>query len=295
MSATVRVDQWIQAAIRDLPAAVQRRTEAELLAHFADAVDDYVGEGVEPAQAEQWALRDLGDGDLAGDGFRHVHRGERSYLIAMLASIGMLFTMFGIPVLHEVFGLEAQTTASDLLIGFSDLLLTGLTVTVLVGLKRLLMWQFGVRGLDRWVAAIAIGLLVAILASTLSRLIYGYAFYDEVMRHYGDTTAFGDGVLLTLGWTGRIVSGVAVMALGHKIWQSQASLFGLGWAVVGVTLMLGMMLALTGPLVLLGIEWLAYVAYHLVMVAHALLWPLLILVFFRAVYSNPTHPRRAVS
>ena len=58
---TTLTDRYVDAALRRLPADKRPDIDKELRASIADAVDDRVGAGTDPAQAEVAVLTDLGD------------------------------------------------------------------------------------------------------------------------------------------------------------------------------------------------------------------------------------------
>lgn len=70
------LDQWLQIATERLSPGAKERIALEIQAHFADAVENLVSQGLAQSEAQAQALTDLGDASAAGRRFSRSHLTE---------------------------------------------------------------------------------------------------------------------------------------------------------------------------------------------------------------------------
>jgi hypothetical protein len=79
--------RWLQTATHGLPKNALPMIQAELRAHYEDALEDYVRVGKPIDEAQHAALADLGDAQDTSRALKQIHLAPRRYLLAGIASI----------------------------------------------------------------------------------------------------------------------------------------------------------------------------------------------------------------
>ncbi|MBN1965188.1 MAG: hypothetical protein JW910_11120 [Anaerolineae bacterium] len=288
-TAAQQVDHWLDTATRGLPPDVAAMTRAELLAHLEDAMDDYVETGMDEVAARQRALADLGAAEATGRGLNDVHRGQAHYRRALVASLLMTGLYLVIPMLPGLFGWTYAATGTQVLMFAATIIFFIPTVYVLHIMQRLLSWRFRVAHVEWLVPVIVVGLGIEIGETLLSQVIFGYDAYTDVTRTLAGAASALDSLLILVAWGSHIVVGLALIALAVQILRAAANLYGLAWPLALATGLLGFTLASVPTLAHLGQGVLVYLLYHVNLAAHALIWPVLALLFLRALYRTPTN------
>jgi len=285
------LSQWLDTVTQHLPADAAEYTREEIIAHYEDAVADYTAAGSTPEEAHAQAMADLGQDIDTARGLKDAHLGHRRYQWAMLASLLMLVSMLGLPVIYLALGLRHNSNEATMLFVISDLLLFGLTTFVLFILKELFTWRFDLPQASRFIRLSIGGFTLQMLADISSLLRYGYS-HNIGNKH---VTIFQAGSALEAGLhvaslVGFLLLGIGLLGLARQISKAQTTLYGLDKP-------LAILLVILGGLFTTGWFWLnvpsfviAELGSVLVQFSHFLLWPLLTLLFFRAAYRPTDHP-----
>ena len=283
---------WLDTATRDLPAEVAATTRRELTAHYEDALEEYIEAGLSPAAAHQRVMTVLGAAKLVSNGLNDVHRGQKHYLWGMLASVAILVLLIGRGILHESFGLEPYSAASNVFIGASDVLLTLVTAYILLMLGRVLVWRFNQPSVDRAIQLIIGGHVIAIACDALYRSAIGEEMYAGGTLSALEADTFIAALMIACSALGRLAMGMGIILLARRILAAASGLYGLGKPVAILMYTMGIALASTGLWThlnfVIGINTVEIVTIF----AHLLLWNLMVLLFFRLAYRSPVHPTR---
>jgi hypothetical protein len=170
----------------------------------------------------------------------------------------------------------------------------GLTVYVLLAFKRLLRWRFGATGLDTLFTLTAGALIVQLGADVTSQMVYStsanltpHNFHSVLDARTWLEALIG---LVTLG--SFLVAGSGLIGIGVRLLKLKVSLYGLGILLAALVIVLGLSLA-SGVILLQLRSWPIFALVALIVVlVHMLIWPTMILLFFRAVYRSPMRPAR---
>lgn len=84
---SAHIEPWLRRALRGVPADMRDDVRAELLAHYEDAVADYVAQGMALPAAQQQALADLGDAALVGQALHDTFHAESQYKRAVVLGV----------------------------------------------------------------------------------------------------------------------------------------------------------------------------------------------------------------
>jgi hypothetical protein len=278
MTGTIHHDlaNWLNDATKDLPPDAVQKSRAEIIAHYEDAVAEYIEAGQTEAQAHTQAMRDLGAADLTAGSLSDVYRGQIHYKLAALACMVTLFLTFGYGFTVPFF---RNTLAVDSSIAYlvTDIVSHTLTIYILITLKRLLIWRFNIANLNRLFNIIIVGIIAELLYFTL-----------------GDVLLTFNHPLTTLvGFIRALLTCAGLIGLTRQLFSQQVDLYGLARALGFLAALLAVSFFSGATVRALDILPEVYsLAMALVMVTHVLIWPLLTLVFFRAVYRSPVHPAR---
>jgi hypothetical protein len=282
------LETWLAEATRGLSGPAATLARAELAAHFEDAVDEYLAAGLTPAEATGRALRDLGAPDMTSDGFNDVHRGRRHYQIAAGISLLNVFIIFGLPWVLESIGVGS----SPLVFTVAYLARVITMGYVLWTLRRLLIWRLHARSLDRPFVLLIGGIAGETLAAVLSQLVLGNALAVDSNFVLSDATSVFQVIVVLLVIVSRVAAGAGALELGWRLLRvDREQLYGLSLPLAGLALAMGVALPGMSLLAHLGAMTLTMLAMVVILLVHALIWPLLTLVFFRAVvHPAPSAP-----
>ncbi len=282
------LERWLAQATAGLPAETAALARAEIAAHYADALDDYQEQGLNPAEAQTRALRDLGAPDVVADGFNDVHRGQRHYPIAAVASLLVFLVIFTLPAALLTAGLDTPL-ALVLGVGFR----AALMIYVVLVLGWLVSWRLGQPGMTRMFGLMAGGLAAESAGMILATVLLGSEAFVDITRTLPTAGSALESGLLLLTQGGRLAAAGGILALSAALFRAEHPLYGLGRPLAALALIMGGSLLLACLLPYIS-PMVAQYAILGVVLMHALLWPLLTLVFFRAAYRSPVRPARAV-
>lgn len=278
--------RWLEAATRGLPQEAALASRVELLAHYEDACDDYLDHGLTADAAHTRALADLGAADSTASGLVGVHRGQRHYLPAAVASFVFVFSYFALPtMLHEI-------GASQVVLDVLDLAPMAIMVYVLVVLRWLVRWRFAEAGVETAFRLIIGGIIAEIAAGLLSLILLGSDTHLVVTQTVFTMTGFVQILTLAMVEIGWLVTGVGTIFLGLKFMPTRDTLYGLEKPVAFLSIMMGLCMITVTLLAYLGLTKFVLVTLVGVWLVHAIIWPLFTLVFYRAVYRSPARPAR---
>jgi hypothetical protein len=283
--------RWLDTATEGLSSEVAAAVRDELTAHYEDALAEYTGQGAADAHAR--AMADLGAADTTAQGLKDAHLGRRRYEAASVASLLTVITIFVVNFAYVLCVGKGPQARTILLLAF-NLVMLPLGLWVLLTLRRLLTWRFGVPRLDR-IFALGIGGLVAnCIVDSVSQAVFGYSFNSGGVRSVLDLTG-GFEIAVNLAALGALAAiGVSLIGIAVRIIRLEDGLYGLGKVLAVVTFVMGLCFASIGVWVTLRVEMLIAAASLTVMLAHFLLWPLATLLFFRAAYRPSLRPARFV-
>jgi hypothetical protein len=267
-------------------------TQEELAAHYQDAVEAYLETGLAPAEAHRQALADLGEANLTSNGLKDAHLGHKRYIWATVASMINLAALLLLPFLYMMLGFKEDGTGAVILFIAADLILLGATVFVLLAMKQMLAWRFGLPQLGRAIWLAVGGLTVQVGADVASLLLFGYS---HNIGPSGTDPLFSavsglDVALKLISLAGFLAIGLGLLQLARHLFRMEDNLYGLRKPVAILMGIMGFFFATAWIWLNLPLGGIAMLAGLIVQLAHLLLWPLLILLFFRAVYRPPRYP-----
>lgn len=277
---------WLSHITKGLPEDAAQTITAEITNHFLDAVDDYMAEGLKKEAAQTRALADLGAAEIIGRGLKDVYRGQRLYKIGAVASMLILVILILLPGL--IYSLWAGNTLA-IQIGniITGLILAGLTAYVLDTLRRLLIWRFGMLTLNRAFKVAIASYLLWLAADIVSLIIYNAPLYIGSLRALSEAVTKLDQVLIIAAWIGQIGLGINGMLISWSLWQAQDNLYGIGRLLAICLNMMAFPIGLSGFVVNLGWETAVEFLYLLVVMGHILTWPVIAMLFVRAIFRPP--------
>ncbi len=270
------LSNWLHDATKGLPLGAAQTAREEIIAHYEDAFAEYSKAGQTEAQAHTQAMRDLGAPDKTFNGLRDVYRGQWHYKLAALACLVTLFLTFG-------YGFTVPFFRTTLLVNkniaylMTDMVSHALTIYILIALKRLLIWRFNIANLNL--------LFNIVIAGIIGELVY-FTLGDALLTYQHPLTTL-------VGFTRALLTCSGLLGIAYQLFTQQVDLYGLAKALGFLTILLAVGFFFGATMHVLDILPEVYsLAYALVMVVHVLIWPMLTLVFFRAVYRSPVHPAR---
>jgi hypothetical protein len=270
--------RWLEQATRGLPQPAAVKVRAELSAHVEDAVDDYVQQGLPQPAAYQRALAELGDPRRAAHGFNDVYRGRRHYIAAMLACLLLLVEAFGFRQVYAMLDVTDYATPSRIFFVLDHILFTSLIFYVVIVFRRLLMWRFDNQAVST-PSKIVLGGIVAYLIGNLP-LELTINSWDPVPTLLNTSDAaewvgvlFMHGGYLLMG-IGIFLLGLSVLPTRNRLVKGVAMIGSIQGAVMIATITL---MHLDGPL--------SYIFFAFTLLFGLILWPLVSLLFFQAIYS----------
>ncbi len=286
--------RWLTTATRGLPADIAALIQGEISAHYQDALSEYIQQGLIQTEAHVKTMADLGAAETTAQGFNDVHRGQRHYILAAVASALIMLMMLSVEPLYYALGLTEGTTACNLVFSLVDTIDMGLTVYVLLTMKRLLRWRFSVTSLDTLFTLTAGALIAQVGADVTSQMVYSYSANITPHNFHSvlDARTWLEAVIGLVSLGSFLVAGSGLIGIGVQLVKLKVSLYGLGKLLGVLVILLGFGLV-SGTLLLQLRSWsiFALVALAVVLV-HMLIWPTMILLFFRAVYRSPMRPAR---
>ncbi len=278
--------RWLSVATKKLPADAAQIVSTEIMGHFMDAVDDYVAEGLPQHEADMRALADLGAAETVGRGLKDVHLGKPHYKAAAAASMLILAFLVVFPaIIFQLFiGNSSAIQASQITIG---VVLAGLTAYVLNTLRRLLIWRFAMFNLDK-VFKVAIGsYLLWLVADTLSLIFFNTPLYIGSLRPLFAAASRFDRNLIAAAWVGQVGLGITGMMISMSLWQAQDNLYGIGKLFSVCLALMAVPIGLAGVAVNVGADTAVIILTLLVNVGHILIWPVITMLFIRAIFRPP--------
>jgi len=218
---------------------------------------------------------------MTSDGFNDVHRGRRHYQIAAGISLLNVFIIFALPWLLESIGVAS----SPLVMMLAYVLRVVTMGYVLWTLRRLLIWRLHARDLDRSFVLLIGGIAGETLAAVLSQLLLGSTLAVDSNFVLSDATTLTQVIVVLLVIVSRIAAGWGALEMGWRVLHvDRSQLYGLNTPLAGLALAMGVALPGMSLLAHLGAMNLAYLSMVVILLVHVLIWPLLTLIFFRAVY-----------
>lgn len=277
---------WLSHITKNLPDAAVQTITAEITNHFLDAVDDYMAEGLKKEDAQTRALADLGAAETISRGLKDVYHGHRLYKVGAVASMSILGILILLPGL--IYSLWAGNTLavqiSNIFVGF---VLAGLTAYVLDTLRRLLIWRFGMFTLDRAFKIAIASYLLWLAADIVSLAIYNAPLYIGSLRALAEAVTEFDRVLVMAAWVGQIGLGINGLLISWSLWRAQDNLYGIGKLLAVCLAMMAVPIGLSGFAVNLGWGTAVEFLYLLVVMGHIVVWPVITMLFIRAIFRPP--------
>ncbi len=317
--------QWLSIATDSLPEQVIQIVVPEFENHYLDAIDDLLEEGLSPKEAQIQVLTNLGQAETISRCLKDVHLGRRQYKVAAVASLLILVVLLFSPVFVENFLAGRPVTVQAVYI-LTGVVLAALTAYVLNTTRRLLIWRFALQKLDRlfkmaiasyllWLAADIISLashnaplyigslramreavngfdkfLIAaawLAADIISLASYNAPLYIGSLRAMHEAVSGFDKLLIATAWLGQIGLGATGMMISTFIWQSQDGLYSIGKPLAVCLALMAVPIGLAGLAVNLGLSMLVSILTTFVILGHVLIWPVISLLFVRAIFRPP--------
>lgn len=282
------IEPWLDAATRHLSAAAAERARDELYAHYQDAVDDYLQDGFNAADANRRALHDLGSSDVTNAGFNDVHRGGLFYAVGSFCSFMMVMLLGFLPFAIVI--LAGSDRSAEQTYAVTTLFMGGLTWAGLICLSRLLRWRHGFdfAQTTRPLYGIIVGLMLNTLAVAALAIFSTVDFEVVIAGTLADHDLLTlEGLLLLAVNAGRLIAAVAVLALTRTLFRGQAALTTLLRVVAVAALVMGVTMLVT-----VGVTWIVgetpwlWLFQNIATGANLLVWALLALAFYHA-YAYP--------
>jgi hypothetical protein len=285
---------WLDTATRGLPPTAASIAKNELLAHYQDAAADYGAAGRPESEAHRLALADLGQAEIAANGFKDAHLGHRRYLLATAAAMGNLLALLVFPMVYIGLNLGHRPQTGLAIFAAADFTLWGFTLIVFLVLGQLLRWRFGLTRLNGPIRLSLAGLTIQIAADVTSLLRYGYSHNISFEATPGlfDMPPGPETIIKLVSFAGFLLIGIGLLQAAPHIYKLGGILYGLGKPVAILLIILGVSFATAWLWLNIPNKLPALLVGLAVQVSHLLLWPLLTLLFFRAVYRPPSRPAR---
>jgi hypothetical protein len=185
--------------------------------------------------------------------------------------------------------LESRLAGSDMqtqswIMAIIRLVLVFPVTYILLTFKRLYTWRFQV---STSIFTVFLGLLLGgFLVETLQQIAsygIGHDLYSELFRTPFNSESGWDTMLAIVAVASRLASSIGMIAMGWFIWKTNENLYGLAKPLSLLFSFLGVAISLTLTAVFSGWgEYWAYLFMTLATGSHAILYPLLSLLFYRA-------------
>ncbi|MCB9420954.1 MAG: hypothetical protein H6667_14220 [Ardenticatenaceae bacterium] len=277
---------WLSQVTNGLPNDVTQTINAEISDHFLDAVDDYMANGLSKAEAQTRALAYLGAAETISRGLKDVYQGQHLYKIGAAASMSILAILIFVPgLIYTVWaGNTLAIQIGNIVIGF---VLAGLTAYVLDTLRRLLVWRFGMQALNRAFKTAIAAYLLWLAADIVSLAIYNAPLYIGTLRALSEAVTGFDKGLIVVAWAGQIGLGLSGLLISWALWQAQDDLYGIGKILSVCLAVMAVPIGLSGFVVNLGWGTAVEILYLLVVMGHIFVWPVITMLFIRAIFRPP--------
>lgn len=281
-------EQWVAQATAGLPEAVASEVVEELADHYQATVDELLAAGTAPQQASRHALSRLGSASLAADGLKDVYCGHRHYQVATLVAIATLIFYFTFPAIYAAVGGPAGMS-EKLAMALYVSLLAAPTLYVLTTLRKLFVWRFQLRDLDGYLKLAWVAFAMTVASDVIGLLAYGYSLNIGLGQPPTLSQAQWPAqfVVLVTTMVGYALLGFALSIIGWRLARWHGRLYGL-------RRLLAVDMFLMGPAMMTVPLWLAAdvsliqsMAFVLATAGQLFMWPLLILLFFRATFRPP--------
>ncbi|MAT96304.1 MAG: hypothetical protein CL608_04105 [Anaerolineaceae bacterium] len=278
--------QWLSTATHSLPDHVIQIVGPEFENHYLDAIDDLLEEGLAQEEAQTQALASLGQAKTVSRCLKDVHLGRRQYKVAAVASMLILLVMLFFPVFIDSFlaGNPVSKLVGHVLTG---LLLAVLTAYVLNTMRRLLSWRFALHQLDRLFKIAIVSYLLWLAADTISMVLYNASLYIGSLRALNEAVNGFDKALIAAAWIGQIGLGAASLMIAISLWQSQDGLYRIGKPLAICLAVMGVPIGLAGLATNLNLTILVSILTMFVVMGHILIWPVIAMLFVRAIFRPP--------
>ena len=281
--------QWLSTVTDSLPTNVVQIVAAEFENHYLDTVEALLDEGFSEKEAHKQSLANLGEAATISRGLKDVHLGHRHYKTAALASLLILVVLLFFPAFIDSF-LAASSIATQVGQICTGLLLAGLTAYVLNTVRRLLIWRFALQKLDKLFKIIIIGYLVWLAADIVSLALYNAPLYIGSLRALREAINSFDTGLIAAAWLGQIGLGAAGMALAASLWSAKDNLYRIGKPLAICLALMAGPIGLASLAVNMGLLNLVLVLNMCVILGHILIWPVITMLFVRAIFRPPNAP-----
>lgn len=283
---------WLKTATQGLPKQEAAITEMELYSHYEDAVDDYRAQGKSAEEAHHQAMLDLGGAEVTSAGLRDVHLGTRRYTIASAMSLLVLLVLYGLPILFSKLAFPHYSIQETVLYTIFFGSLCVLSVTVMRAVKDLLTWRFNVRRLEAPFWLLSLGLSIYVITDVITLSTFRYA------------VGYGNGpslftlnspieiVLAVIAYLSQMAVAVGLMTFAARMQPVRNQLYGLGLPLSVLLGLLAIGVGGSATAVLIGDRIIETMLVFLENIAHTILWPVLVLLFYRAIYHRIQLPRQ---
>lgn len=281
------LQRWLATATAGLPAEVAILTREELAAHYEDALDDYLDQGMTRADAHTRVMTDLGAAAHTAQGLSDVHRGQRHYVFAAIASLLAFCIIFVLPAGLYAAGVgERSLPMLALYVARPALMIYTMFIQ-----KWLIGWRFHLPQVAHPINLLIIGLVLESIGMIVSVFIAGSADYADISRSLMQSQTLFQAGLLVVTQAGRMAASIGALWLGYLLARTDGWLYGLRLPLAVLTMAMGAGIGLACIVPYFSSAGSVWVM-AMVLIAHVLVWPLLTLLFFRAAYRSPVHPQR---
>lgn len=211
------VQHWLKRATAGLPADLAAELREELEAHYQDALDAYVAEGLSILEAHQAVMDDLGASEDTAEGLRTVHLASRYYLAGLASATIYPICYVGFLVLLVFVGYSFVMEAVYYLIG-----ILASTLIVFYCFHRLLANQISFQEETDYIAeslvAFGIGIICVNLFGFVGWTIFGtdvsiLPWPGLVSVH----SALMEQIVLLITDFGSLLVGIALLILGLRL------------------------------------------------------------------------------
>lgn len=278
------VIQWLEAATEGLPPHRAQAIRKELLAHYEDAVEDYLLLGKSEVEALRQAQIDLGDSAAVNREFNNLYRGRRRYFTALFLAFVTLWVAIGLTQMLRALGVEDLTVAGRLLHALGLGVNLALVLYILLTLKQLLNWQFNLSALDQPIAFIKGSVIVGVGSAAVLELIIS-AWDPRPTPFNMDTVP--ETVVVLAGDMGYLALGLGLFWMAHHLLKTRVNLYGLGKILAAGAVMMGAGIWGMTFATYLDQTLALMIGYLIVTLGNLVVWPALSMLFFRAAYRAP--------
>jgi hypothetical protein len=286
--------QWLSTATESLPTHIIQIVSSEFENHYLDAIGDLLEEGLSQEAVQIQALASLGQAKTVSRCLKDVHLGQRHYKAAAVASMLILVVLLFFPLFIDTF-LSIHPVAEQVGHILTGLLLAALTAYVLNTVRRLLIWRFALQKLDRLFKIAIAGYLLWLAADILSLILYNAPLYIGSLRALHEAVNAFDKILIAAAWVGQVGLGATGMMIATSLWQSQDGLYHIGKPLAICLGLMAVPIGLAALATNLGLAVLVSILTMFVTMGHILIWPVISMLFVRAIFRPPNaHPPQLV-